>query len=65
MRGEKADFRWPYTPSSERTVDDCFSCFDLCFKWTKRKKEMNCAVYSGYLEREMENISAHGPKKYT
>lgn len=52
------------TPSSERTVD-CFSCFDLSTVFQVEKKKMICAVYSGYLEREMENISAHGPKKYT
>lgn len=46
----------------KRTVNDCFSCFDLR---TVSDGKMICAVYSGYLEREMENISAHGPKKYT
>lgn len=65
MRGEKAELQWPYTPSSERTVNDCFSCFDLSSVFQMGKKKMICAVYSGYLEREMENISTHGPKKYT
>lgn len=55
---------WPYKLSSERTVNDCFSCFDLSTVF-QMEKRINCAVYSGYLEREMENVSAHGPKKYT
>lgn len=32
----------------------------LCFKWKKKR-----FVYSGYLEREVRNISAHGPKRKT
>lgn len=57
--GEKGALWWPYTPS--RTVMFFILWFwVLCFKWIKKS-----FVYSGYLEREMENISAHGPKKYT
>lgn len=40
-----------------------FHAFDLSTVFQMEK--VICAVYSGYLEREMENISAHGPKKYT
>lgn len=65
VRGEEAVLQWPYTPSSEKTVNDFFfSCFDLSTLF-QMEKEMICAVYSGFLERKMENINAHGPKKYT
>lgn len=40
-----------------------FHAFDLSTVFQMEKKKKICAVYSGYLEREMENIN--GPKKYT
>ncbi len=58
--GEKDALRWPYTPSSERTVNFVFHALISVFQMEKKR-----FVYSGYLEREMENLSAHGPKKYT
>lgn len=61
LRG--AALHWPNTPSSERTVNDCFSCFWFEYCVSNGEKKKICAVYSGYLEREMENIN--GPKKYT
>lgn len=41
----------------------CFHTLILSSVFQMDKKKS--FVYSGYLEREMENISAHGPKKYT
>lgn len=42
IRGEEAVLQWPYTPSSERTVNDCFSCFDLSsvFQMEKNRKDL-------------------------
>lgn len=56
--GEKAALWWPHLPS--RTY--VFHTLILSSVFQMDKKSFVC---SGYLEREMENISAHGPKKYT